>query len=370
MAAFGVFAFHSQSLLPKWPVLAPLVAGAQSGVSFFFVLSGFVLTWSAGAEQPAVRGFWQRRAARILPAYWVAWLVGIPVTWLAFRAWPSAAALVGTGTLTQSWFDDKSVYFGVNGVGWSLSCEVLFYALFPALLLALRRTPRRGVVGIAGGCVAVLLALDCLGLLAAGAGAGDPAGSTFWWVSILPASRLPEFVLGMAAARALSIGAVPRLPLRRVALGTAAAVYVAGSSPAAAVAGGLTGLPFALLICAAAQADLSGRAAPAGRWWVRPGTWSYAFYLTHQLVLRVGERLWPATGVPWLHLLVGLTTAIAVSAALYRFVEKPAERRCRSSHGLLRPQYANAMEKVGQEGAGRARAGIGLTSPAGTLPAE
>lgn len=326
-----MFAFHSQSLLPQWPVLAPLVAGGQSGVSFFFVLSGFVLTWSAGAERLAARAFWRRRAARILPGYSVAWLIGIPVTWLAFGAWPSAAALIGTGTLTQSWFDDKNIYFGVNGVGWSLSCEVLFYALFPALLLVLRRVNRHGLVGVAGGCVAVLLGLDGLGLLVAGAGAGDPAGSTFWWMSVLPVSRLPEFVLGMAAARALSIGAIPRLPLRWVALGAAVAVYAAGLSPAAAVAGGLTALPFALMICAAARAEFSGRAGPlAGRRWVQLGSWSYAFYLTHQLVLRVGEWLWPATGGPLLHLLTGVSAAVAVSAVLYRFVEQPAERRWRA----------------------------------------
>lgn len=330
MAALGVFAFHSQSLLPQWPVLAPLVAGGQSGVSFFFALSGFVLTWSAGAERLAVRAFWRRRAARILPGYWVTWLIGIPVTWLAFGGWPSAAALIGTGSLTQSWFDDKSVYFGVNGVGWSLSCEMVFYALFPALLPVLRRASRRGVVGVAGGCVAVLLGLDGLGLVVAGAGDGDPAGPTFWWVSILPVSRLPEFLLGMAAARALSIGAIPRLSLRWVTLGSAVAVYAAGLSPAAAVAGGLTGLPFALMVCAAAQAESSGRAgALAGRWWVQLGSWSYAFYLTHQLVLRVEEWLWPATGVLWLHLLTGLAAAVAVSAVLYRFVEQPAERRWR-----------------------------------------
>lgn len=116
-----MFTFHSQSLLPGSSLLAPVVAGGQSGVSFFFVLSGFVLTWSAVGESVAVQRFWRRRAAHIVPAYRVAWLIGIPVTWLTFGAWPTPAALLGTGTLTQSWFDDKSIYFGVNGVGWSLS---------------------------------------------------------------------------------------------------------------------------------------------------------------------------------------------------------------------------------------------------------
>lgn len=338
VAALGVFAFHSQSLLPRWPVLTPLLAGGQSGVSFFFVLSGFVLTWSAAREHVAPQVFWRRRAARILPGYWVGWLVGIPVTWLAFGAWPAVPALVGTGTLSQSWFDDKSVYFGVNGVGWSLSCEVLFYALFPALLPAVRRLSRGGVGSVAGGCVAVLVALDALGLLVAGAGAGDPTGSVFWWVSILPVSRLPEFVLGMVAAHALSIGAVPAVSLRWAAPGAVVAVLLAGLFPAAAVAGGLTAVPFALVICAAARADLTGSSGMlAAHWWVRLGTWSYAFYLTHQLVLRLSESWWPATSGLWLHFLVGLVAAVCASAGLYTFVEKPLERRWRS-----RPVRASA----------------------------
>ena len=329
MAALGVFVFHSQPLLPRWSVLAPLVAGGQTGVSFFFVLSGFVLTWSAGATHVAVQRFWQRRAARILPGYAVGWLIGIPVTWLTFGAWPAVTALVGTGTLTQSWFDDKSVYFGVNGVGWSLSCEVLFYLLFPVLLPALQRLSGRGLLTVAGACVAVLVMVDVAGLLVAGTEAGDPAGSVFWWVSILPVSRLPEFVLGMAAARMMSIGVVPVVPLRWTVVAVAA-VGVAGLFPAAAVAGGLTAAPFAVLICATAQADLAGRAGVLGaRWWVRLGTWSYAFYLLHQLVLRLWAWWWPVTGELWLHLLTGLVTAVAASAGLYRFVELPAERRWR-----------------------------------------
>ena len=331
VAALGVFAFHSQSLLPRWPVLAPLLAGGQSGVSFFFVLSGFVLTWSAAGEQVAARAFWRRRAARFLPGYWVGWLIGIPVTWLTFGRWPSVSALVGTGTLTQSWFDDKSIYFGVNGVGWSLSCEMLFYVVFPALLAVVRGLPRGGVTSVAAGCVGALLVLDLVGLLVAGTAAGDPAGSVFWWVSILPVSRLPEFVLGMAAARALSTGAVPAVPLRWATTGAVVASYAAGLFPAAAAAGGLTAVPFALVICAASRADLMGSSSKlAAKWWLRLGTWSYAFYLTHQLVLRLSEWLWPTTSALQLHFLVGLIAAIGMSGGLYHFVEKPLERRWRS----------------------------------------
>lgn len=48
------------------------------GVAFFFVLSGFVLTWSA-KPTTTMPTFWWRRFARIYPASFVALLLAIPV---------------------------------------------------------------------------------------------------------------------------------------------------------------------------------------------------------------------------------------------------------------------------------------------------
>src|SRR5207244_705333 len=46
------------------------------GVTFFFVLSGFILTWSARPTDTA-RAFWRRRAAKIIPSYVVAWVLAM-----------------------------------------------------------------------------------------------------------------------------------------------------------------------------------------------------------------------------------------------------------------------------------------------------
>ena len=64
-AAFFVFSHHMTNLAPL-PIYKFLKYGT-SGVTFFFVLSGFVLTWSA---QPGtkIRTFYRRRFARIWPA--------------------------------------------------------------------------------------------------------------------------------------------------------------------------------------------------------------------------------------------------------------------------------------------------------------
>lgn len=68
-AAFFVFAYHMGNLAPFKG--QSLMNFGYTGVSFFFVLSGFVLTWSARPRVGA-RQFWWRRVARIWPSHMVA----------------------------------------------------------------------------------------------------------------------------------------------------------------------------------------------------------------------------------------------------------------------------------------------------------
>src|SRR5512133_3297128 len=69
LAALLVFAYHAGSVgtLTGNGITAP----GRSGVSFFFILSGFLLTWTARPDDTR-RAFYQRRVARIVPSYLVA----------------------------------------------------------------------------------------------------------------------------------------------------------------------------------------------------------------------------------------------------------------------------------------------------------
>lgn len=60
-AAFGVFLYHMQNFAPV-PVLSQFAPYGNSGVAFFFVLSGFVLSYSA-KETTTTRNFYWRRFA-------------------------------------------------------------------------------------------------------------------------------------------------------------------------------------------------------------------------------------------------------------------------------------------------------------------
>jgi peptidoglycan/LPS O-acetylase OafA/YrhL len=78
IAALMVFAFHVslEGVFADKPVGDGYYTAVNkfgfAGVSFFFILSGFVLTWSA-RETDTARRFWRRRLVKIYPNHVVTW---------------------------------------------------------------------------------------------------------------------------------------------------------------------------------------------------------------------------------------------------------------------------------------------------------
>ncbi|MGI4896383.1 MAG: acyltransferase family protein, partial [Janthinobacterium lividum] len=211
-AALAVFGYHSVVLLGGTAEsgMRTLFDHGRVGVSFFFVLSGFIVTW-AWRQDDGAWPFLRRRLARIYPAYLVALIAAVVLLKLTATD-QSPKALLADLFLVQSWVPQRSVFFSGNDVGWSLSCEAFFYAAFPLLLVGLRRltnTARRVLqVAIVTGIViiavwaAVFMPDDYFGV-------GGPAVFVAY---IFPPVRALEFVLGMTIA--LDVRAGRRAPLR------------------------------------------------------------------------------------------------------------------------------------------------------------
>src|SRR3954469_14705546 len=162
-------------------------AGA-SGVSFFFVLSGFVLAWSARPNDRAL-GFWRRRIARVYPVHLVTSGIALLMAYtLAHQAKPTLRQGLANVLLVHSWWHPW--WQTLDPVSWSLACEAFFYATFPLLALLLRRLGARGSAALAGASV---LAVRAVAQVASPHWLSQPIDS-------LPAARLPEFVLGVAVA--------------------------------------------------------------------------------------------------------------------------------------------------------------------------
>ncbi|MBX7552161.1 acyltransferase [Streptomyces sp. NPDC004232] len=324
MAALLVFGLHVNNFGYFGGTGGSLVYWAFSsgatGVSFFFVLSGFVLTWSARPHDRAL-GFWRRRVARIYPVHLVtvglAFLLALT---LESNAQPTPKQAVANVLLLHSWW--RPWWQTLNPVSWSLACEAFFYASFPLLILLLRRLGVRGSVALGGLSLVAIVVIS-------------RADAHHWWTYALysfPAARLPEFVLGAVTARLVLLGRW-RGPGLEASLALAIVGYfMVPQAPLGYSATMCTIIGFTLLIPAAANADLKGLPSMwRGPRMVRLGELSFAFYMVHLLVLRAGTHL---LGIkPHFGALAGTAVtaivfalSLGLSWLLYEMVELPARR--------------------------------------------
>ncbi|MGW0996865.1 acyltransferase family protein [Streptomyces sp. NPDC002523] len=348
MAALLVFGLHVNNFGYFGGYAGHLVfwgfgAGA-TGVSFFFLLSGFVLTWSARPHDRAL-GFWRRRIARVYPVHLVTLTVAFLMAYtLARQPRPTPSQALANVLLLHSWWHPW--WQTLNPVSWSLACEAFFYAAFPLLFLLLRRLGTRGTLALGGLAVVAVLVLA--------------RADTHHWTNqsmySLPAARLPEFVLGAVTARLVLLGRW-RGPGLEASLALAVIGYflvpqVTPGYPATLCT--LAG--FTVLIPAAAVADLKGLPSLwRHRRLVRLGELSFAFYMIHLLVLRAGTSLLGTK--PHFGILAGLavttaafTLSLALSWLLYEAVERPARRlllrrRARSAPAAEREPVPSGREE-------------------------
>ncbi|GLY39673.1 acyltransferase [Amycolatopsis sp. NBRC 101858] len=342
IAALMVFAFHAIVLAPFASEGAQTVtntlfgSGGFTGVTFFFILSGFVLTCAVRPRDSAPK-FWRRRFFKIYPNHLITFAVAlIPVT-----------AITGTvlqggwlnAFLLQSWSPSLEVRTSFNPVAWSLSCELLMYAAFPFIIKLVNKVrPERLWLWTLISAASVLSLPSFAKLL--------PAGNQFpqgfsdlelWFVFHCPAGQLLTFIFGIFMAKVVLAGR--RLPLK---LGGAVALTV-GAYFVTPLFGPLYQfsavmlIPLGLLIAAGARADLDRLPTFLGtRLMVWLGDISFAFYMWHHLVLVTGHNLlgqgenWSTlTSAAVLALLFAVT--LLLSWVTFKFVEQPIMKRFATS---------------------------------------
>ena len=363
VAALAVVLYHVRdTILPSASgPLARLAAHGYLGVSLFFVLSGFILTYTyvdpvAGSLRGTRTQFWWARLARIYPMYLAALVLAAPF-FLLFRvmlAAPSARmealpALALAPALLQAWWPRAACQW--NCPGWSLSVEAFFYALFPLVAIAMARAGRRAWnMGLAAWIASLAIPLAYLQL--APDGLSDPTrfdhGRWLEAVKFFPVVHLGAFVLGIATGLAFVRGEArwsasrPFVAMVVVALGLAG---VALSSrlvvPYLLLHDGLLAPLWAAVILVLAQGGgVAGRAL-ASRAMVRLGEASYALYLVHAPVLGyfVLARRWlgmrhGVEGGALLQLAIYLGLVIPAALFLFRRIEEPARRALRRRGGF------------------------------------
>ena len=373
--------------------------GGYLGVTVFFTLSGFLITGLLLRERDVrgridLRGFWGRRARRLVPA--VLGLFALVVILLASGALTGSRSLVGDAAATGSWVANwRFIFAGQTYAGlfgnpspfqhmWSLAVEEQFYLLLPlTVLLVLGRNGRMR----RGRLVAVVVAAIAASVLLC-AWLYHPTSTTRSYFGT--DTRMAEPLIGVLLALALVGGrgirqlapAARRILDAQSLLAVAALVLLMhrlGEYDARLYRGGflLTAILAGTVIAASTQSgSLIGRAlsAPPLR---AIGRVSYGGYVYHWPVFiwlsvqRTGLSAWPLFA-----LRTGVTLVLATAS--YKLLELPIRA------GRLRPRLAAAawvpasvalvvgIAMLGQSapiGASQALAGDGtITAAAPPLP--
>ena len=322
---------HVDGVLPVGESLQPgtrsdivrIFSWGASGVSLFFVLSGFVIAWSWSPGVSAST-FLMRRAARIWPAHavvWLAFVVAGAAGIVPVSRWPGALASL---FLVHTWVPGSGWANAVNPVAWTLGCEAFFYLTFPLYIGRLAALSTRGLVTVAlsAGALSSIVMITIL----------EPRGVT---VSTFPPVRALEFLLGVIAGLVLRRGAAPRLaPPPVLVLAAVGANALQWWIPALRGVA-LASMPwiFLALVVRLAADDVGRR--PSRFLAARVTTWagelSFAFYLCQLLSLALVRHV--VTPTTWLAsslvLSAWLGANLVLAVALHERVERPGVRLAR-----------------------------------------
>jgi peptidoglycan/LPS O-acetylase OafA/YrhL len=322
-------------------------------VEFFFVLSGFILTYVhpdlVATDREKAQRFYFARFARIYPTYLVGWILFAPVIWSNLSALHAGtAALYGRLAayglsslfLVQAWTPMTAEAWNIPG--WSLSAEAFFYALFPLICVPIKRlTPRAVTIVFA---LAWAISVIPTALLTSMPEAFRQSGAAHAVVNYVPMWRLAEFVAGICLAhlflrieggRSFVFDVVAML-----ALTVAAAVIVSGTHLLAKI---IVFPAFVVLIYALARADGPFSHFLASRVMKLSGEASFAMYIIHVPVFRLAERFYPelkATPAAFALYLCGLTV---LSIFVLLMIERPACSYLRRARDMTRKRAVTAI---------------------------
>ncbi len=338
-AALNIVFFHFSN--PKWfGFLAPVVNAGYISVSYFILLSGFVLAYNysdrARRGELDVKRFWEARFTRIYPIYLLSLILSIGQLKAEYGSHTHAMFWTGvvlTPLLLQGWIPAIATF--MNTPAWTMSAEAFFYLIFPWLAkwkrpirMAPHLTKMFGVwmVGLVPGALYMYFKPD---------GIAWPDrwsyGEWLWALKYTPYAHLASFVFGVMLASLNQM--ISRTHPIRLWLGlfgfvaTYGILCLGSLVPYAIIHDGLLMPLFACMILGLAGKNVLASAL-SWRPLVFVGEASYCMYLLHFNLWNmlhhsnVLVKLGVAQFDPWL----SYALMILMSLAALHFIEKPAQR--------------------------------------------
>lgn len=358
------------------------------GVAMFFVLSGFLLArpfWQAldsGAPAPSLRTYAMRRAARILPGFWLALLVTFALTITVFAVPLDGQLLLRAAAgllLAADWHWVTFFPVEVNGPLWSIGFEITSYVLMPlgfVLLFALRPLTGRGwrarliwlgVIGLTLGAHWLFTRYYRVDMHDRGWEHGLIGGAKYWMPRYNPIGFFAMFAIGGLAAGLQVRWARYRNwlfdGLALAGLGAAGGVFVLHLKARDPSGFGWLGIPYAfpwfvlamgLVLAATPSSRLVGIVLdnPLSRYIARI---SFGIYVWHYLVLELVRLYWapdidhgqmadPIKFAVTSGIIIVITFVVAQLS--FSFVENPAIRWARSREARRALPAGRAGEAV------------------------
>jgi peptidoglycan/LPS O-acetylase OafA/YrhL len=340
-AAINIVLFHFSN--PQWfGWLAPIVNAGYASVSYFILLSGFVMAYNysdraQGGQFDTVR-YYKARFTRLYPIYLLSLILAcrvLPQEWIAHTHAMFWAGIVLAPLLLQGWVPEIATF--LNTPAWTMSAESFYYAIFP--WMARWRRPERKIHHVLklAGVWAVGLIPGTLYILFSPDGIGHTDRFSYGpWLQALkytPLSHLASFTFGVLLAGLDAVMPRPgflRLFLGIFGFGALFGVLASGVMPYPLLHDGLLMPFFGCIILGLAGENLLAYTIGAPPL-VFVGEASYCLYLLHfnmwNLIhdTHVLDRLGLNRFDPW----ISYVLLILMALLALHLIEKPAQRQLR-----------------------------------------
>lgn len=281
VAAFYVFIFHCHLRFPfNGPVwLTDFIGNGAIGMTFFFVLSGFVMAWSSrsGIRKDYVKA----RVARIYPAYLFMGLITLPFIFQYDLKTISASLLLFFSSM-QSWIPQSFSIWNFGG-SWSVSTELFFYFSFPLLFpIILSRPLKLLLISILTSSLIIPTMLIF------------NEKNLFPSYYINPMYRLPEFISGASLGVLLTKGKLTKFKFKKTLtlISILALILISPKNNIAFIKNNIITLPATLCliyVLAVSKTKMNILTRPI----IYLGKTSYSFYLMQLPILMLMDKYHP-----------------------------------------------------------------------------